>query len=218
MRKISNTTQPNGYSDLNDEDTDVEDAFGWEEQIQESRKHDKNNKINVIKFANEKFKLAPLVKHISFEEKNSPSGWTHKSKCPFPDHQDSSPSFFYNPKENKFKCFGCDRYGQAVEFVAFSRKITKSKAAEILIKKLSNVDINSIEETSYTNQDSEVYSILENFSNCVRKYLTSHPESIDFVEQLTWVVDTYLHKHVPMKTVNKDMLEARVKLLLKKLQ
>lgn len=217
MRKISDTAQSDSSSSLDDEDSTVENDFGWEKQVQESRKHDKNNKINVIKFANEKFPLSYFVKHINFEEKNSPSGWTHRTPCPFPDHDDSSPSFFYNPKDGKFKCFGCDRYGKSVEFVSYLKKITKSAAAELIIGKYSAVDFNSVDETVNQANEAEIDVLLKNFSDRIREYLIKKPDSLEFVEQLTWVLDMYLYKHVPNKSLNKDMLENRINALFKKL-
>ncbi len=32
-------------------------------------------------------------------------------RCPFPDHEDKTPSFIVTPQENLWNCFGCGRGG-----------------------------------------------------------------------------------------------------------
>lgn len=34
-------------------------------------------------------------------------------RCPFPDHEDSTPSFVVTPSENLWNCFGCGQIGRA---------------------------------------------------------------------------------------------------------
>ena len=44
-------------------------------------------------------------------------GAEFKTNCPFPDHEDKNPSFFVNPKKQLYKCFGCNRSGNAINFL-----------------------------------------------------------------------------------------------------
>lgn len=37
-------------------------------------------------------------------------------RCPFPDHEDKTPSFIVTPQENLWNCFGCGRGGDIFEF------------------------------------------------------------------------------------------------------
>lgn len=37
------------------------------------------------------------------------------ARCPFPDHDDGSPSFYACPSAGKFKCHGCGRHGDTIE-------------------------------------------------------------------------------------------------------
>lgn len=39
------------------------------------------------------------------------------SHCPFPDHRDTSPSFFVNPSKGLFQCYGCGRAGTIIHFI-----------------------------------------------------------------------------------------------------
>ncbi len=40
-----------------------------------------------------------------------------KACCPFPDHNEKTPSFTVNTVKNSFTCFGCGAHGDAIEFV-----------------------------------------------------------------------------------------------------
>ncbi|MCP3872694.1 MAG: toprim domain-containing protein [Desulfobacteraceae bacterium] len=44
------------------------------------------------------------------------NGKGYVCKCPFPDHEDKTPSFIITPQENLWNCFGCGRGGDIFEF------------------------------------------------------------------------------------------------------
>jgi DNA primase catalytic core len=44
------------------------------------------------------------------------NGKGYVTRCPFPDHEDKTPSFIVTPQENLFNCFGCNRGGDIFEF------------------------------------------------------------------------------------------------------
>jgi len=46
----------------------------------------------------------------------SSNNWLN-TNCPFPDHEDSSPSFGVNIESNKFNCFGCGKTGNIINLV-----------------------------------------------------------------------------------------------------
>lgn len=46
--------------------------------------------------------------------------------CPFPDHTELTPSFSF--KEDTFRCFGCGKSGDAVEFVKILFNISEEEA------------------------------------------------------------------------------------------
>lgn len=58
-----------------------------------------------------------------------------KGRCPFPDHEDKTPSFFVNTSKQVFNCFGCGRKGSVIDFAKDYENLT---TAEIL-KKLSKL-------------------------------------------------------------------------------
>nr|WP_319393642.1 CHC2 zinc finger domain-containing protein [uncultured Desulfobacter sp.] len=44
------------------------------------------------------------------------NGKGYVCRCPFPDHEDKTPSFVVTPRENLWNCFGCGRGGDIFEF------------------------------------------------------------------------------------------------------
>jgi len=50
------------------------------------------------------------------------SGDKLKGRCPFPDHEDSSPSF-YVYTDGHFRCYGCARRGDVVDLWAGVRRL-----------------------------------------------------------------------------------------------
>ena len=58
--------------------------------------------------------------------------------CPF--HNEKTPSFNVNPVRNIFKCFGCGKGGDSVNFVMEHEKLTYPEALRYLAKKY-NIEI-----------------------------------------------------------------------------
>ncbi len=47
-------------------------------------------------------------------------GQPFEARCPLPDHDDKSPSFYIYPQTQSFWCFGCQRGGDVVNLAAFA--------------------------------------------------------------------------------------------------
>src|ERR1700749_919698 len=123
MYSLSNTAESNSISSFESKDEAFKEATGWDDEFSDSGFDlyfkNKNLDQKLIKLANDRISLAKVFKkyEIEFKQQYSPSGWTHRSLCPFKDHNERTPSFGYNPQEDKFYCFGCQRGGKAVQFI-----------------------------------------------------------------------------------------------------
>ena len=53
--------------------------------------------------------------------------------CPF--HDEKTPSFYVSPKNGLFKCFGCGKGGQVINFVMEKEKMSYTDAVRCLAKK-----------------------------------------------------------------------------------
>ncbi len=61
------------------------------------------------------------------------NGVNYIALCPF--HQEKSPSFTVSPAKHIYKCFGCGRSGDAIEFVIEHKNVTYLEAIRILAEK-----------------------------------------------------------------------------------
>lgn len=55
-----------------------------------------------------------------------PVGKDYQTNCPFPDHDDKTPSF--SIYEDHYYCFGCHKIGNAIDFVQKIKKISRNEA------------------------------------------------------------------------------------------
>jgi DNA primase len=67
-----------------------------------------------------------LAKYVSFKKRGS----TYQACCPF--HNEKTPSFSTNPKTNRYKCFGCGKSGNVIDFVMEFKKVEFPAACQII--------------------------------------------------------------------------------------
>ena len=68
----------------------------------------------------------------------SKQGKNFKACCPF--HGEKTPSFIVSPDKQIFKCFGCDKSGNALKFLELYKNISSLEALKLLAQK-ANIDI-----------------------------------------------------------------------------
>ena len=77
--------------------------------------------------------------------------------CPF--HNEKTPSFTVSPSKNIFKCFGCGRGGNPVQFLMEHEKMTFPEALKYLAAKY-NIEV---EETERTQEDIEASKVKDSY-------------------------------------------------------
>ena len=55
-----------------------------------------------------------------------------KAQCPFPDHDDTDPSFRVYPETQSFNCFGCKKGGSAIDYIIHRDNVEPAEAIRIL--------------------------------------------------------------------------------------
>lgn len=220
MRKVQCNSRSENRSGGESKNPTAKTNLGWEiEDTFACRKEIYRINEDLINIANKQISLADVFNSykIHFDSVYSPGGWTQRRSCPFPDHNDSDPSFNYNPEENRFYCFGCKRGGQAVQFVATIEGLSHIVAAERILDKfesLEDVFLNLRDQKS-----EEIDKLLLEFAEHIHHFILNNAtvEAREFMEGITWGLDLYLHKHVPRSSLDVDNLRARLQLLTKKL-
>jgi len=210
MQHLYDRSESDGYSsdELAPEFTEIDN--GW----QEESLFKKESKGNLIKLANSRVKLSQLfdLYKIRFDVVYSPSGWTHKTRCPLPNHRDSDPSFGYNPEEDFYNCFGCGAKGKAVNFKAAIDKISLRDAAETLIE-LYNIGYDTLEIEKLQSKDDNIDNLLLEFSNFIRKC----GKDYTYIEKVLWNLDVYIQKNILTNSLSEEKLLARINILKEKL-
>ena len=208
MHKISNSSGSDSSGGFGGEDQTSSILDGWETdvfevipgcEVEESNVKFGNKDIpGLIKLANKKISLKKVLDNykIEFEQVYSPSGWTHRCLCPFPDHVDSKPSFAYNSTEDRFNCFGCNRGGRAVQFIAFRDKKSQLATAIKIIE--SNYSLEEAYAEIQDQPDDEVDVLLLQWANYIRDYIQANKhdkQKIKIANGCNLYLDTYIAKN-----------------------
>lgn len=221
MRPLQYNSGSDNYSEGDDGYAHIEGppSGGWNDDLGINRIiKDKVVVSKLIQFANNKFRLNTVFSNLKINWTITPSasGWTHKARCPFPDHSDSSPSFCYNSKDDLFKCFGCSRGGKVVEFISALTGKSRLQVAQDLIDKLNLKDEDLICELDFVEETSDCYSDINiKFSEFVFDFYERNknlPNVDKFIMDITWNLDTYIEKYFG-QNIDEDSFSQRVEIL-----
>lgn len=119
--------------------------------------------------------------------------------CPF--HNEKSPSFCVTPSKQIYKCFGCGKGGDIIEFIKEIGGLTYVEAIEVLAKEYS-IDINSFSATSKPLQMPKTIhpSVLQPEPTFINETLVqkslSHYEYNNFVKYLKSIFPEPTVKHL----------------------
>jgi DNA primase len=214
MYQVQDTTRSSSDSEFSFETRSSDEDFGWEIEPDTIKITNKevsalNQSISILDFLNSF--------GVKCEEFYSPSGWSHKALCPFPDHKERTPSFHINPEENRFWCFGCHRGGGPVNFLAFYKNINIYEAADELLKN-SNFDFSDIIVNKLISEE-VLYNEILPFSEKINYMfkIFKDEKSFKFINNICYSLDIFLEKNISKKSLNLDDIKARVSILIEKL-
>ncbi|NQU86453.1 MAG: DNA primase, partial [Mariniphaga sp.] len=98
-------------------------------------------------------------------------GVNYLGLCPF--HNEKTPSFTVSPAKGIFKCFGCGKGGNSVNFIMEHESLTYPNALKWLAKKY-NIDVVEKEETEEEKQLKDERESLMIVSSYAQKYFTQY--------------------------------------------
>lgn len=208
MRTLPNRNQSSSNGPVEFDNFHPEEAVGWNADLSIDRYlQNKNAASKLISLARKKISLDSVIfrYNITWTQVPSMSGWTHNTSCPFPDHNDSTPSFGYNSKDHCFKCFGCGRGGGSVDFISGMTGRSHLEIAKELLEKFGTDIIQEIEDAEINKTD----ELLINFSKKVhifyQKYI-DNDAAFEMVNKLVHIIDLYLEKNAMNGEINFDTL------------
>lgn len=98
------------------------------------------------------FAAADIVEVVGEFVSLRKKGVNYSACCPF--HSEKTPSFVVSPSKGLYKCFGCDKGGNAVNFVMEHEKLSYPDALRWLAKKYS-IEIQEKELTDQQRQEND---------------------------------------------------------------
>ena len=209
MQTLRNRSRSTGNVSVASKERHFRPSSGWDEDV----KIDDHQNLGprLIEVANRKLSLdRAFGKYgIVLQPNYSATGWAFKGICPFPDHNDSAPSFGYNPTAGIFNCFGCHRGGKAVEFIAYMEDRLRIDIARDIIGKYSNDEV-LLHNSKFDFE--RLRGLLFDFADTIRAFKghNNTPEAAKYAKAVTWNLDVYLRKNAPLNMIVLDDLEARI--------
>lgn len=216
MQDLSNRTGSESFSLSPRDDSFIESSFdtsGIEDLSYlnlylESSKED----YKLVNYINSKTNLLTYIKKnkIILQSTHKPD-WAYKSNCPFPDHRDSSPSFYVNISTNTFHCFGCSRKGGVCQFLACLQKKQTIDIAKELIAK-GQVEVSELVKEAQESYLSKVSSYLDQFAEIHFNFLNKHSfsdEAFEYAANVSPVFEFYIKNILKNNNLDTDILDAR---------
>ena len=160
--------------------------------------NDMLSKVSIVDIMNNEYGL------VLFPGRNN----EYSGSCPFPDHRDSTPSFFVNEEKGLYRCFGCGRGGSLIncfmelDGLTFKEAISKLSALSgVKIDGYDNEINYVITQTvglinKYTNYfdsgDLPCGLGADMFFKILAERLRQFEQRVNFdTEELKWVEETY---------------------------
>lgn len=214
MSVLPDRTESDSESCFSGEDSALDVSLGWQDDGY-SFAH-QNVDEQIIQLANHRVSCLSTLKryNVPLEEQYSRTGWNHRSRCPFHDHNDMRPSFGYNGQEDRFHCFGCKRSGRTVEFISFMEGRARIHVAKSIVGRVTPEEILAVEAIQFDR--SRLKRIIFDYADTLREFKIRHGNTDlarQYAEDVTWSLDVYLGKHARHNTMILEELEARVEKL-----
>lgn len=140
-----------------------------------------------------------LVDIISQYTQLRPTGGGLMGRCPFPDHQEKTPSFSVSEQKQVYHCFGCHKSGNIVSFLRDYHGYSFPEAMEWLAKRASI----PLPETDRTREDDQV-------STKRKKIFEINRVALDYFSgQLKRARnDHYVHQYLKSRGLSLETIEA----------
>jgi DNA primase catalytic core len=110
------------------------------------------------------------------------TGTNYSARCPF--HNEKTASFHVNPAKGIYKCFGCGKGGNAIEFIKEHEGVDFKKAVEIGAKKLK-LDFEWKKSADFDQAKHQHRESLHIVINIVERFFAeklSHPEAQKYLQ------------------------------------
>ncbi|MDD2870391.1 MAG: DNA primase [Candidatus Gracilibacteria bacterium] len=108
------------------------------------------------------------------------AGVNYKANCPFPGHNEKTPSFMVSPSKQIAYCFGCHKGGGPIKFVMDIENCEFKDAIEIL-GGYTGIQVNANFNKEKHETKKNIYSLYKDAVNYYKKALEKYPEVKKYV-------------------------------------
>lgn len=115
----------------------------------------------------------------------------YKALCPFPGHNEKTPSFVVSPSKQIWYCFGCHRWGWAIKFIMDIENCTFKEAVEILASQLG-IKIQWIDPEKEKIMKN-IYSLFKDIWTYYQNSLKKYPEIMEYLLK-RWLSEESIEK------------------------
>lgn len=112
-----------------------------------------NNNILITQIKNQVDLVEYIGQYVNLEKK----GKSYLGLCPF--HNEKTPSFHVNPEYKVFNCFGCNKSGSVIDFVAEIENKTINQSIQQLAKHIG-VEVSGVEEETPESQMIDMHAFV----------------------------------------------------------
>ena len=116
-----------------------------------------------------------IVDLVQKYSKIKKAGTNYKGLCPFPGHNEKTPSFIVSPAKQIWYCFGCHRGGWPLKFIMDIENCEFREALEILWN-LTWKQVNSNFDKEKYQAQKNLYSLYKDATEYYKQALSRHPE------------------------------------------
>lgn len=116
-----------------------------------------------------------IVELVSKYSKIKKAGANYKGLCPFPGHNEKTPSFVVSPAKQIGYCFGCHRGGWAVKFIMDIENCEFKEALDILANITGKSINNNFDAEKYKAQKN-IYGLYKDATTYYKQALNRYPE------------------------------------------
>lgn len=103
------------------------------------------------------------------------AGTNYKCNCPFPGHNEKTPSFVVSPAKQLAYCFGCHKWWWAIKFIMDIENCEFKDAIEILWN-YTGIKVNTNFNEEKFQEKKNMYSLYKDATNYYKNALKNYPE------------------------------------------
>lgn len=128
--------------------------------------------MNITEELEQAINIVDLVwKYASLKK----AGVNYKANCPFPGHNEKTPSFMVSPSKQIAYCFGCHKWGGPIKFVMDIENCEFKDAIEIL-GWYTGIEVNTNFNKEKHETKKNIYSLYKDAVNYYKNALEKYPE------------------------------------------